>query len=145
MADQMCKGKILKKVKNVKNAIFYHFVPVERSYMLGTLFASSYSQKPKNANLFCVFWRFRGSNKDGNIFIYTTKHVLNAPRHFPAKGAKYGLLEQVFGLLGAIYIITPVRHFSNKRNSTKILYHDYSVIAIDEVVYLDLAWLFSNQ
>jgi hypothetical protein len=33
MADQMCKGKILKKVKNVKNAIFDVFVPVERSYV----------------------------------------------------------------------------------------------------------------
>jgi hypothetical protein len=32
--------------------------------------------------------RFKGSNKDGNIFIYTTKHVLNALEHFPIKGAK---------------------------------------------------------
>jgi hypothetical protein len=32
--------------------------------------------------------RFRGPNKDGNIFIYTTKHVLSAQEHIPAKGAK---------------------------------------------------------
>src|SRR6267154_3538529 len=32
--------------------------------------------------------RFRGSNKDGNLFIYAHKHVLNIIEHFPIKGAK---------------------------------------------------------
>jgi hypothetical protein len=32
MADQMCKGNIQKNMKNVKNAVFHLFVPVERSY-----------------------------------------------------------------------------------------------------------------
>jgi hypothetical protein len=31
--DHGCKGKVLKNTKNVKNAIFNVFVPVERSYV----------------------------------------------------------------------------------------------------------------
>ncbi|KAG1906240.1 uncharacterized protein F5891DRAFT_975668 [Suillus fuscotomentosus] len=52
---------------------------IHRDRPLTSIKVQSYSKK---------FYRhFRGSNKDGNLFIYTHKHVPNIIEHFPTKGA----------------------------------------------------------
>ena len=67
--------------------------------------------------------RFRGSNKGGNHFIYTHKHVLNALQHPPIKGAKVRKCSVPIPILKRPWRRS--RHTNRQKKRSIILYYVY--------------------
>jgi hypothetical protein len=67
--------------------------------------------------------RFRGSNKWGNLFIYTSKYVLNTIEHFPIKGAKMRKCSVPYPILKGPWRRS--RHTNEPKKRFIILYYTF--------------------